>query len=76
MFIWTVRGMVVHPTIINLIQSEYQLVLVTSGHKITLLDNKKLMKQQYYEVVGTLEAIKCKPQYYLKFEHFLDLDKQ
>ena len=68
--------MVIHLTIVNPIQSQYQLVLVTSGNKITFPENQEGMKQQYYEVVGTLKSIKCKPQPYLKFEHFLDLNKQ
>ena len=50
--------MVIHPTIVNPIQSQSQLVLVTSGHKIALPDNQEGMKKQYYEVVGTLKSIK------------------
>ena len=68
--------MVIHPTIVNPIQSQSQLVLVTSRHKMTFPGNQEGMKQQYYEVVGTLKSIKCKPQPYLKFEHFLDLNKK
>ena len=68
--------MVIHPTIVNPIQSQSQLVLVTSRHKIAFPDNQAGMKQQYYEVVGTLKSIKFKPQSYLKFEHFLDLNKK
>ena len=68
--------MVIHPTIVNPIESQSQLVLVTSRHKIVLPHNQEGMKQQYCEVVGILKSIKCKPQPYLKFEHFLDLNKQ
>ena len=65
--------MVIHPTTVNLIQYQSQLVLVTSGHKIAFPNNQEGIKQQYYEVVGTFKSIKRKPQPYLKFEKFLDL---
>ena len=38
--------------------------------KIAFRDNQEGMKQQYYEVVGILKSIKCKPQPYLNFKHF------
>ena len=68
--------MVIHPTIVNPIQSQSQLVLVTSGHKISFPGNQEGMKQQYYEIMGTLKYIKYKQEPYLKFEHFLDLNKK